>query len=163
MSIPSFSLRVLFVVVAYLAIVFASIWIGSLAWASVVYNVTIGILLVASLAAVFYANSGTNFLRGFCLIAWIYIFLAPSRYEQNTPIEHPLVTHQILSIAYERLLAPMYLERGLIFPGWDPSQALPWQAFVQTGHCLWTFILGVAGGCLAVFFRNRSENRRRAR
>jgi hypothetical protein len=156
----------LFAAIAYLAIVIVAMGTGSLGWANVVYNVTIGLLMVATLIVVFSNDAPRAFWRGFCLIGWIYLFLAlaPGRrfgdpyYPEASAPQDGLVTHQILNIAYEQALAPMYANRGEIFPlnsGHNIFQYPQWHAFAQTGHCVWTVILGATGGCLAVFSKNR--------
>ncbi len=170
MNAPRFSLRLLLAVMAYLATVLAAIGTGSLAWANVVYSLTIATLMVATLASVFSTDSPVTFWRGFCLIAWIYLFLtlAPDRqfqnpYDINTGSQDGLLTHQILTVLYERGLAPMYANRGIISPptaGYEDYifRYTQWHAFSQTGHCVWTMVLSVVGGCLAVFFKNRSRS-----
>ncbi|HJQ79971.1 MAG TPA: hypothetical protein VJ828_08455 [Lacipirellulaceae bacterium] len=169
MNAPRFSLRMLFAAMAYLAIILVAIGTGSLGWANVVYNITIGLLIVATLMVVFSPASPRTFWRGFCLIAWIYLFLAlaPDRrfgdpyYSETSASQDGLLTQKILNVAYEQALAPMYANRGEIFPlnsGYDIFKYTQWHAVAQTGHCVWTFVLGAIGGCLAVFFKNRNKS-----
>src|SRR4051812_14559894 len=122
MSSPRFSLRMLLAAVAYVALVLTVAATGSLVWANVVFNVTIGGLMIATIVAVFSLYSPT-FWRGFCLIGWIFLFLTLALHADNVPpnidnihAEDRLLTHEILPFAYERGLAPMYANRGEIFP-----------------------------------------------
>ena len=103
MNAPRFSLRMLLVAMTYIAVVLIAFISGSAEWSDTVYSISIGVMLVATVAAVFLNESGRTFWRGFCLVGWIYMFLAFGPFTANNVREH-LLTHRIL-MGCQRVLA----------------------------------------------------------
>jgi hypothetical protein len=163
----------LFVSMVYVAVVLVALASSSLEWAIVVYSISIGVILVATLAAVFLSDARRTFWRGFSLIAWIYMILAFATSLEGTK-RQDLVTHRILE-TLQRTLAPMHAAR-YVKPGFElqqenewlyrtgPNSTFPvfqgrsWQATQRTGHSVWAVLLGPIGGYLAMNFSKRNTS-----
>jgi hypothetical protein len=162
---------------AYVALVVIAFTSGSLYWADTIFTCAIAILLVATTAAVFVHDGRQVFWRGFCLIGWIYMFLAFGPWTEGN-IRSSLMTHHALE-KLQRLLAPIHASRYAT-PGFEvrpdnewryqigPNsyfetfQSGSWQATQRTGHSVWAVILGLIGGFLAVHFNKLGPARKLA-
>jgi hypothetical protein len=130
-----------------------------------VFNVSLGIILVATAAALSLNDARRTFWRGFCLIAWIYMLIAFVPMENQ--LRERLVTDRILAPLH-RVLAPLQAARH-VEPGFKLQRenewvyrtgpdaefhvaGVPWQLTQRTGHSAWAILLGVAGGYLAMNF-----------
>jgi hypothetical protein len=163
MHAPRFSLRFILIATAYTAVVVAGFVKGTPVWASAVFSISVGILLLATLAALFRGDDDRTYWQGFSIIAWIYLLLAIG----TVSVSNRLVTTRILHES-QYLLGPIqaanYVEPGFtlkrlgpndfqIGPGsdfniWGPS----WTATHQIGHSAWAILLGLAGGYAALYF-----------
>jgi len=165
-----FSLRVLLVVTAYIAVVIGGFVAGSHLWADVIFSITIAFVLVATLAAIFYTGRQRIYWRGFCIIAWIYLLLAFGPWAEGKVRNH-LVTDQVLRPVH-RLITPIHAAR-YVKPGFQLQQKSEntyqtgprsefvvwggtWQMTRRIGHSAWATLLGLAGGYLAVIFSKRN-------
>jgi hypothetical protein len=137
----------------------------------VIFSVTIAIVLLATLAALFDNGTQRDFWRGFCVIAWIYLFLAFGPWAVGQVRDH-LVTDQLLRPIH-RLITPthaaQYVEPGFqlqqksentyqtgprsVFEIWGGT----WQVTQRIGHSMWAILLGLAGGYLAIYFGNQRK------
>ena len=169
MDAPQFSLRVLLVSTAYIAAVFGGFVAGSDLWADLIFSLTIAIILFATLAAFFCGNTLERiYWRGFCLVAWIYLFLSFGPWAAGQVRSH-LVTDKILRPIH-RIATPIHAAR-YVEPGFQLQQSSEntyqtgprsvfevwggtWQVTRRIGHSTWAILLGLAGGYLA---RNLSK------
>jgi hypothetical protein len=164
-----FSLRTLMVATVYAAVVAAGFHAGTRPWANIVCTVTVGLLLVATLAAIFLTDSRRYFWRGFCVVAWIYAYFAFS--STTVTLKNRLLTHKALE-QIQWQVGPMQAAQRTA-PGFELQQlgsrevywtgpgasyvifgpdSESWETTQQVGHCAWAFLLGLIGGCLALYF-----------
>jgi hypothetical protein len=173
MSVSRFSLRKLLVATACVAVVITALVSSSRLWADAIFSATIAFCLVAALAAFFCVNHITrDFWRGFCVIAWAYLFLTFGPWSVGQVRSH-LITDQLLR-PIQRWLAPLQAAR-YVEPGFQLRQTSEnsyqtgpnsrysvwggdWQATQRIGHSVWTILLGVIGGYLAVYFSKSGTN-----
>jgi hypothetical protein len=171
MSIPSFSLRAFLVAVAYFAVVVVAAVAGTQPWANAVFSISLGAILVATLAALFLRDPQHTFWRGFSLIAWIYMIIAfgptDTRWRQYLvtdsllkPLHHMVVPYQAI-----RYVEPGFeLQKegeGYYRTGPRSSFAIwggSWEALQRSGHSVWAILLGLVGGYLAVIFNREAAN-----
>jgi hypothetical protein len=167
MSRARFSLRVLLIAMACIAVVMAGLVSGSHLWADVIFSITLAVTLVATLAALFSSTPATRvYWGGFCVIAWSYLFLTFGPWSVGQVRPH-LITDDLLRPVYRRL-APLYAARhaepgfklrqrnensyqtgpNSIYQVWGGD----WQATQRIGHSAWAMLLGLIGGYLAVNF-----------
>jgi hypothetical protein len=162
---------------AYVAMVVIALASGSLYWADTIFTCTIAILLVATTAAVFLHDGRQVYWRGFCLIAWIYMFVSFGPWTEGN-VRSSLMTHHALE-KLQRLLAPIHAARYAT-PGFevrpdnnwryqigprayfDTFQSGSWQATQRSGHSVWGILLGLIGGLLAVEFSKQGPAERAA-
>jgi hypothetical protein len=172
---PRFSLRILLIATAYVAAMIGGFVSGSQLWADIIFSLTIGAILVATLAALFHSNAFSRvYWQGFCVIAWISMFLAFGPWAAGQ-VRHNLVTDQLLR-SIHRLITPIHAARH-VRPGFQLQQESEnsyrtgpqsifevwggtWQATQRIGHSMWAIVLGLAGGYLAVNLSGRGDGGR---
>jgi len=175
MTLPRFSLNAFLVTTAYIAVVVGAVVAGTYEWADTVFTISLGVILVATLAAVFLSSASRTFWRGFCLIAWIYMFLVFGPMADE--LRQHLVTDRALKVC-QRVLAPIQAAK-YVRPGFELQQVGEnryrtgprsnfdiwggsWEALQRTGHSVWAILLGLVGGYLAVVFSGRGGSRQSA-
>jgi hypothetical protein len=150
MSLPRFSLRAFLIATVYIALVITAVIRCTDEWADAVFSASLGILLVATLAGFFLSDSSRTFWLGFCLTAWIYMFLAFAPMEAR--LRDRLTTDRIL-IAAQRFVATIQTS-SRVTPGFKRRELTQ-----RIGHSAWAILLGVTGGYLAVNFNKRNSTR----
>jgi hypothetical protein len=146
MSLPRFSLRAFLIATAYIALVITAAMRCTDEWADAVFSISLGLLVVATLAGSFLSDSSRTFWLGFCLTAWIYMFLAFAPMEAR--LRDRLITDRIL-IASQRIIDPIQTS-SRVTPGFKRRELTQ-----RIGHSAWAILVGVTGGYLAVNFSKR--------
>lgn len=89
------SMRVGFVVTAVIAVAIAALRAGDWPWARVLFTLTLGMLLLALLAACYRAGSSRAFWAGFALFGWTYFAISNLPALQSS--KHQLIDAQVAS------------------------------------------------------------------
>jgi hypothetical protein len=158
MSILRLSVSSLGVTVALLALGCAALTRSTPIWASVVFTATVVVLALAILRAIYSRGASRAFHLGLAVCGWLYLMDTAVRKHDGT-----------INNLHPALLTTVVLDRSLshVIPDvltWDPSGQIDgvtaeyevrMQSYYQIGHALWTLLVGLAGGWLAVYFRER--------
>jgi hypothetical protein len=159
-----FSIASLLLVVLFVAVAFAALRKADDLWDSIVFSLTVGLLLASVLLAIHRTESRRAFWLGFALCGWAYLgaSLIP-------PIEARLLTTRALGILStihpsSAVYSVSFTPDGRTLTGtkqgtvriWDVATGQPigWpigssENFVQIGHSLTALVLAFLGGPLS--------------
>lgn len=153
MSRFQFSLARLIGVVFAIAICCAALRYASKLWASTVFTLTLGILFVGLLLAVYRRAEARAFWVGFSLLGWGYLLMVFGPWFRSA-VHNLLLTTRMLDYIAEKLSVSGGRVELAILLG-DSWYAAP---FVVIGHLLLLLAIAFSGGMMAShFFRQANR------
>ena len=153
-----FSLASLISAVLFIAVACAALRNASKLWASMIFTLTVCLLLGAILGVVFRGGDTRAFCLGFALLGWGYLFLAFSHVinEDLNLRAPPLLTSMMLGYMHPKLAKSETIPGSGFRPedfmdlGGPRTVFVPsWEHFHQVGHSLVTLLIALVGGGLA--------------
>ena len=160
-SIFSFSLRMIFVCVAFSALGIAAIVNGTETWLTVVTSLS----LFSSMVAVSVATNAKASRRAFAIgfISWGLIYLAFVGFFLKNELrgEGKLVTTRLLQVVYAQISKPILINNAPGYPAMRSSHP-PFETFAEIGHIVWAWLFALIGGILgqAMFVSGHSTEPR---
>jgi hypothetical protein len=148
-----FSLTSLFGLTVLVALACTALLNATPLWSSTWFSLTIFVLLLGTLAAIFRQGSRRPFWIGFGLFGWVYLLLAFEPWADQYVAPVLLSTH---GIAW--LEASVGSEKGqgvisnVIVTGNSNSMIRLWKfsnSFLQIGHSVFALLFGLFGGMVA--------------
>ena len=164
-----FSLASLMSSVLVIAVACAALRYASELWASVVFTLTVGLLLGATLCVVFRGGDARAFCLGFVLFGGGYLFVVFGPWFRGNASPQPpaLLTTRLLEYLHPKLSQTVTLPGSgsgtnlvtlqllideNIHPGPRTVVVPSWEHFQQVGHSLLALIIALVGGVLARYF-----------
>ena len=148
-----FTLMSLFGLTVLVALACTALLNATPLWASTWFSLTIFVLLLGTLAAIFRQGSRRPFWIGFGLFGWVYLLLAFEPWADQDLAPALLSTHGIAwlesSLGNEEGQAVV---NNVIVTGSSHSMIRLWKfsnPFLQIGHSVFALLFGLFGGMVA--------------
>jgi hypothetical protein len=158
-----FSLRSLLLAIAYTSVAMWALVAGTLNSAAVIFSLTLVLMLMATINAIFRADGSRAFWTGFVIVGWAYMTFSFGPWFEGHVSQRLITTTSLYPL--QRVVAPIHAQRfarlGFTiekidegayrtgpksrFKVWGGS----WQVTQEIGHSVWALILGLAGGMWA--------------
>ena len=162
-----FSLRSLLLVAVVVAIGCAALIHPTEVWRQAIVTMTVLMLMISTLAAIFGQGSVRVSAGGFAVAGWIYFLLA---FSPSLTIREHLLTSQVLDML-EKVIhdesersvntIPFMSDGSQLVTGTGNSTIRLWDLsnrngnFHDIGHALWALIFGMFGSLVAGWFSRR--------
>ena len=148
-----FTLTSLFGLTVLVALACTALLNATPLWASTWFSLTVFVLLLGTLAAIFHQGSRRPFWIGFGLFGWVYLLLAFEPWADQDLTPALLSTHGIarLDSSLENEGEPVVIKNVISFT--THSRIRLWTlsnpSFMQIGHSVFALLFGLFGGMVA--------------